>query len=71
MTYLMVFAIGFIVGGLALMVDIKRTEEKKLKQIRRIKKKLEESGEMCHAMVYVKDNQLQVDMREEVKNAKD
>lgn len=35
MTYLMVFAVGFIVGGLALMADIKRTEEKKLEQIQR------------------------------------
>lgn len=64
MAYLIVFAVGFIVGGLALMADIKRTEEKKLEQIRRIKKKLEESGDICHVMVYVKDNQLQVDMRE-------
>ncbi len=71
MTYLIVFAVGFIVGGLALMADIKRTEEKKLKQIRIIKKKLEESGDICHARVYVKDNQLQVDMREEMHNEKD
>jgi hypothetical protein len=71
MTYLIVFAVGFIVGGLALMADIQRTEGKKLEQIRRIKKKLEESGDICHAMVYVKDNQLQVDMREEALNEKD
>ena len=32
MTYLIVFAVGFIVGGLALMADIKRTREYKKTQ---------------------------------------
>ena len=65
MTYLLVFVAGVIVGRLALLTEVQRNENEKLQQIRRIKKKLEMSGHKCNARVYVKDNQLHVDMREE------
>ena len=65
MTYLIVFVAGVIVGRLALLTEVQRNENEKLQQIRRIKKKLEMSGHKGNARVYVKDNQLHIDMREE------